>query len=249
MEKSVTFFTTTIDSTQWKNQVEKSDTKGTTTIDSTKINSKCNIALQILLLGLAVMLGITLAFHMFYIHEGTTVIHNPKIEIVSVSPSSFTVSTLYINPLIVQNPDSWNLAFSIQNPNSNYNFYYYDLEASISYNDTLLWSAKVLDKFYQDGKAQTSIDSTFAAMPEPYVYWIAKSISDDLASGQTTRFSVSLNGKIQISNHIAPSHISCRKLEVYCEGLQVEYIEDARVGVLGVDSKACEVNIFQDSRC
>lgn len=133
-------------------------------------------------------------------------------------------------------------------PNGNYNFYYDDFNASISYYNTLLWGTNMLGKFNQDGKAKTLIDSTFAALPEPYEYWIGTSAIGDLASGQTTEFSVSLNGKIQISDHAIPSHITCRDLQVSCEGLQFEFLKDGGVGVLAIGSKACKV-VSQDARC
>ncbi|PHT71846.1 hypothetical protein T459_22631 [Capsicum annuum] len=176
------------------------------------------------------------------------VLHNPKFQIESVSHSSFSVLTRYVHPLILHNPNNWNLTFSVQNPNSDYDFYYNDLKVNISYSNTILWSANVSGKFYQHTKAQTSIDSTFAALPEPYAYWIGTSIADDFASGQTTRFSVNLSGKIQVSDRKSPSRTSCQELHVSCEGLRVEFLEDIQTGVLAVDSKACGV-ISQDSTC
>lgn len=228
---------------------EKSNTKCATTIDSTK-KSKYDLVLQILLLVLAIALGVTLAFRVLYVdHEDTTmVLHDPKFQIEAVSPSSFSVLTRYIHPLILHNPDNWNLTFSVQNPNKNYDFYYNDFKASISYTNTLLWSANVFDKFHQDAKAQTSIDSTFTALPEAYAYWIGTSITSDFTSGRTTRFSVSLNGKVHISDRKSPSLTSCRELHVSCGGLRVETLQDIQTGVLAVDSKACGV-ISQDSTC
>ncbi|MCD7470854.1 hypothetical protein HAX54_011038, partial [Datura stramonium] len=203
----------------------------------------------ILLLVLAIALGVTLAFRVFYVdREDNAVLLDPKFQIQAVSLSSFSVLTRYIHPLILHNHDSWNLTFLIQNPNSNYDFYYDNLKPSISYNNTILWSANASDKFHQDAKAQTTIDSTFAALPESYAYWIGTSIAGDFASGQTTRFSVSLSGKIQISDHKSPSHTNCQELHVSCEGLRIEFLEDTQIEVLAVDSKACAV-FSQDSRC
>ncbi|CAN4118836.1 unnamed protein product [Withania somnifera] len=178
----------------------------------------------------------------------TTVLHDPKFQIEAVSSSSFSVLTRYIHPLILHNPNNWNLTFTVGNLNSNYDFYYSDFKASISYNNTVLWSANVFDKFYQDAKASTSVDSTFAALPEPYAYWVGTTIASNLASGQTTRFSVSLNGKIQISDRKSPCLTSCRQLHVSCESLRVETLEDTQTGVLVVDSKACAL-ISQYSTC
>ncbi|MCD7452056.1 hypothetical protein HAX54_014896 [Datura stramonium] len=205
---------------------------------------------SILLLILAIALGVALAFRVFHVHEDTTtVLHDPKFQIEAVSPSSFSVSTRYIHPLILHNPDNWNLTFSVQNPNGDYDFYYDDIKTGIFYNNTLLWSANAASgKFYQDAKGQTTIDSTFAALPESYEYWICTSIAGDFASGQTTRFSISLSGKIQISDHKSPSHRNCREFHVSCEGLRVEFPDDIQTGVLAIDSKACVV-ISQDSGC
>ncbi|MCD9641000.1 hypothetical protein HAX54_026798 [Datura stramonium] len=214
MEKSNNLKTATVYSTKGKNQMEKSDIKGAITIDSTK-NSKYGLALQILLLVLAIVFGVALAFRVFYVHEDTTtVLYDPNFQIEAVSSSSLSVLTRYIHPLVLHNPDNWNLTFLIRNLNSDYDFYYHDFKASISYNNTLLWSANVSGKFYQDAKSQTTIDSTFAALPESYTYWIGTSIVGDFASGQTTRFSISLSGNIQISDHKSPSHTSCRELHL-----------------------------------
>uniref|UniRef100_M1DRA0 Late embryogenesis abundant protein LEA-2 subgroup domain-containing protein n=1 Tax=Solanum tuberosum TaxID=4113 RepID=M1DRA0_SOLTU len=174
----------------------------------------------------------------------------PKFKIEAVSSSSFSVLTRYVHPLIMYNPNNWNLTFSVQNPNNNYDFYYNDFKANISYTDTLLWSGNVFDKFHQDAKDQSLIDSTFAALPEAYEYWIGTSIAGDFASGQTTRFSVSLSGIVQMSDRKSASHISCREVEVSCGGLRVENLQDStQTGVLVVDSsKACVV-ISQDSTC
>lgn len=249
-EKSNTSKTTTTDSTKWKDQIEKSNTKGTTTIDFVK-KSKYDMTLHILLLVLTIVLGVTLAFRVFYVdHEDTTtLLQDPNFQIEAVSQSSFSVLTRYIHPLILHNPNNWNLTFSVQNPNNNYDFYYNDFKASIYYTNTLLWSANVFDKFYQDAKApQTLIDSTFAALPEAYAYWIGTSIAGDFASGHITRFSVSLNGKIQISDRKSPSQTSCQELHVSCGGLRVETLQDIQTGVLAVDSRACKV-VSQDSTC
>ncbi|KAG5570053.1 hypothetical protein H5410_059819 [Solanum commersonii] len=194
---------------------EKSNNKDATTIDSTKKS----LVLQILLLVLAIALGVTLAFHVFYVdqEDTTIVLRNPKFKIEAVSSSSFSVLTRYAN---------------------------------ISYTNTLLWSANVFDKLHQHAKDQSLIDSTFAALPEAYEYWIGTSIVGDFVSGQTIRFFVSLSGKIQIGDRKSPSHISCREVEVSCGGLRVENLQDStQTGVLVVDSsKACVV-ISQDSTC
>ncbi|KAK6779562.1 hypothetical protein RDI58_021746 [Solanum bulbocastanum] len=156
----------------------------------------------------SIALGVTLVFRVFYVdHEDTTIVlRDPKFKIEVVSSTSFSVLTRYVHPLIIYNQNNWNLTFSVQNPNNNYDFYYNDFKANISYTDTLLWSANVFDKFHQDAKDQSLIDSTFAALPEAYEYWIGTSIAGDFVSGQTTRFSVSLSGKIQISDPKSPSH-------------------------------------------
>ncbi|MCE2055468.1 hypothetical protein HAX54_042690, partial [Datura stramonium] len=230
-----------------KNQMVKSDIKGTITIDSTK-NSKYGLVLEILLFVSVIMFGVVLAFRVFYVYEDiTAVLRDPKFQIEAVSSSSFSVVTRYNHPLILHNPDNWNLTFLIRNPNCAYDFYYHDFKASISYNNTLLWSANVSATFYQDAKSQTTIDSTFAALPESYTHWIGTSIVNDFTSGQITRFSVSLSGKIQISAHKSPSHTSCRELHVSCESLRVELLEDNQTGILAVDSEACAVG-SQDSR-
>ncbi|MCD7461045.1 hypothetical protein HAX54_045058 [Datura stramonium] len=112
----------------------------------------------------------------------------------------------------------------------------------------LLWSAIAFGNFNQGAKTQTSIDTTFAALYEPYEYWICISIAGDFTFGQTRRFSVSLSGKIQISDHKSPTHTNCRKPHVSCLGLRIEFLEDTQTGVLAVDSKACAIT-SQDSRC
>ncbi|KAK4342753.1 hypothetical protein RND71_038569 [Anisodus tanguticus] len=114
---------------------------------------------------------------------------------------------------VLQNPDSWNLTFLIKNAS----------------NDHIL--------FYE--KAQNFIDATFGALPEIYGDWIVDSTLNDLASGHSTKISVSLTGKVEISDHEAQH--GCGELQVFCEGLEVEFLPNTRIGMLAVTSNTCEV--------
>lgn len=90
-------------------------------------------------------------------------------------------------------------------------------------------------------ETQTIIDVTFGALNDTNIDYIVDYVVHDVHVGRPTRFSVSLNGKVQISHREAHNRLNCGKLQVSCEGLGVEFLPNVNIGTLAVTSNACDV--------
>ncbi|KAF3613188.1 hypothetical protein FXO38_36391 [Capsicum annuum] len=136
----------------------------------------------------------------------------------------------------------------IKNPNNNYILYYDDLEAKITYNDNVYWQANVSSNFHQVENTQTLIDAAFGALNDNNIDYIVDYVVREVHVGHPTRFSVSLNGKVQMTHREAHNHLDCGKLQVSCEGLEVEFLPNGNIGTLEVISNACDV-LLRPSVC
>ncbi|KAF3649840.1 hypothetical protein FXO38_17446 [Capsicum annuum] len=150
--------------------------------------------------------------------------------------------------MILHNPDSWNLTFMIKNPNNNYILYYDDLEAKITYNDNVYWQANVSPNVHQVENTQTLIDAVFGAWNDTNIDYIVDYVVRDVHVGHPTRFSVSLNGKVQMTHRKAHNRLDYGKLQISCEGLKVEFLSNENIGTLEITSNTCDV-LLRPSVC
>ncbi|OIS99923.1 hypothetical protein A4A49_23125 [Nicotiana attenuata] len=205
-----------------------------------------NLALGIVLTVLAIALGVVLSFYLFFPAKVTKEVQYPKFRLIYASSSLLTV-TCIAPPSVLDNPDNWKLTFLVENPTNDYNFLYDEFDAKITYKDTVLWQADNSARFYQDESAQNFVDATFGALPDSYNEWMTNTIMNDVASGLSTRFSVNLNGKVQISHH-EEAQRNCGKLQVSCEDLEIKFSGGFSIGMLTATSDACAVHL-QKSSC
>ncbi|OIT32676.1 hypothetical protein A4A49_65395, partial [Nicotiana attenuata] len=213
-------------------------------VDSVE-NSWCDLALGILIGLLVIALGVVLALYLYFPGDtkevqdprATKEGQDPKFRIIYVSPSLFSMLSTP-PPSSLDNPESWKLTFLVKNPTDDYTFFYDEFDAKVTYNDTTLWQANVAPKFYQDEKGQNFVDAAFGALSNSYDHWIVDTIMNNLASGHSTKFTINLNGKVQINYHEAQRHSHRGKLQVTCESLEVEFERGSNVGMLALTSDA-----------
>ncbi|KAM3288303.1 hypothetical protein P3S67_021733 [Capsicum chacoense] len=200
-----------------------------------------------ILIGLILALGVILASSMI---RTTTKFQNPKFRLISSTSHtpSVIITRNFMDGMILHNPDTWNLSFMIKNPNNNYILYYDNLEAKITYNDNVYWQANVSSNFHQVENTQTLIDAVFGALNDNNIDYIVDYVVRDVHVGHPTIFSVSLNGKVQMTHREAHNRLDYGKLQISCEGLEVEFLSNENIGTLEITSNACDV-LLRPSVC